>query len=186
MNMKKPLSAALLTGGLILGSFGTASIASAQYGDDAPSEPTVEDVTAEDVNSDIEALSIQLADDDATEPAEGENEGRRGKRGCGEKHEAAAEAIGITVEELRDARADGDTVAEIAVANGSSADAVIDALVDDAQERIDAKVADGDLTEEEAAEKLADKAERIEEKVFAEPGERGDRGNRNADQGEDI
>lgn len=180
MNAKKPLTAALLTGGLILGSFGTASIASAQYGDDAPQEPTIEDVNVEDLTRDIEALSVQLEDGDTPET---ENEGRRGKRGCGKKHEAAAEAIGVSVEELQEARGNGDTLAEIAEANGSSAEAVIDALVDNAEERIDAKVASGDLTEEEAAEKLANKAESIEEKVFAEPGERGDR---NADEGENI
>lgn len=172
MNMQKPLTSALLAGGLILGSFGTASIASAQYGGDAtPEEPTSTEVT------DVEALSVQLEDDDA--PAadtdgDDDNEGREGRRGKrGQKREAVAEAIGITVEDLQAAREDGQTLAEIAVANGSSADALVDALLENAQERIDAKVAAGDLTEEEAAEKLANKAERLEDKVNAEPGTRG-------------
>ncbi len=169
MNITKPLTSALLAGGLVLGSFGAASVASAQYGGEEPAPTPTTDI--EDV-SDIDALSVQLEEDTETE-TEGDNDGRRG---CGDKHEAAAEAIGITVDELREGRDAGQSLAEIAEANGSSAQAVVDALIANAEERIDAKVASGDLTEEEAAEKLAEKSERIEAKVDAEPGERGQRG----------
>ncbi len=43
--------------------------------------------------------------------------------------------------------------------------AVVDAIVDEMTDRLDAAVADGRLTEDEAAEKLADAEERIADRV---------------------
>jgi hypothetical protein len=61
--------------------------------------------------------------------------GRIGE-GRGERFELIATTIGITTDELRTGLQGGQTIAEIAVANGSSAQAVIDALVAQATERI--------------------------------------------------
>jgi len=90
----------------------------------------------------------------------------RGHFGAG--LDAAAEAIGIESEELRTALQDGSTIAEVAEANDVEVQAVIDALVADAEAHIDQAVEDGRLTEDEAAERKADVAERIEAMVDGE------------------
>ncbi|MDZ7674431.1 MAG: hypothetical protein U5K30_05125 [Acidimicrobiales bacterium] len=76
--------------------------------------------------------------------------------------------LGIGAEELRDAIADGRTLAEIAEANGVEIQAVVEALVETYEERIDRAVEDGRLTEDEAAEKRADATERAEAVVDGE------------------
>ena len=88
----------------------------------------------------------------------------RPERGHGHRHHRGAaltEVLGIEHAELRRALADGQTVAEIAEANGVAVDDVIAALVADARERIDRGVEDGRLTDEEAAEELTRVTERI-------------------------
>lgn len=72
--------------------------------------------------------------------------------------ESAADAIGIEEDALRDALEDGQTIAEVAEANGVAVQDVIDAMVAAAQERVDEAMADGD-------ERLADLEERITELV---------------------
>jgi polyhydroxyalkanoate synthesis regulator phasin len=72
--------------------------------------------------------------------------------------EAAADAIGIDEEALRDALRDGQTIAEVAAANGVDAQTVIDAMVAAAQERVDEAMANAD-------ERLADLEERITDLV---------------------
>ncbi len=101
------------------------------------------------------------------QPAQGEGdeqppEGgpcRGGPRG---RHlEAAAEAIGIEPDALREALRDDQTIAQVAEANGVEVQAVVDALVADANEHLDEAVANGRLTQEEADEKKANLSERI-------------------------
>jgi hypothetical protein len=77
----------------------------------------------------------------------------------------AAEAIGITEDELRDALRDGRTIAEVAEANDVEPQAVIDALVAEATERLDDAVADGRIDEADADERRAELTERITELV---------------------
>jgi hypothetical protein len=70
--------------------------------------------------------------------------GRGGWRGHrGERLTTAAEVIGIDVEELRSALRGGQTIAEVAEANGVDPQAVIDALVDEAEARITTMVNEG-------------------------------------------
>ena len=65
---------------------------------------------------------------------------------------SAAQAIGITPEQLRDElKANGGSIADVAAAHGKSADAVIAAMVADANAHIDAAVANGTLTAEQGA-----------------------------------
>jgi len=92
--------------------------------------------------------------------------GGPGERGPGLN--AAAEAIGITVEDLRTAVRGGDTIAEVAAANDVDVQTVIDALVAEATTRVDAAVADGELTEAEAVERKADLVEHITAMVNGE------------------
>ena len=82
--------------------------------------------------------------------------------------DAAAEAIGITVDDLRTAVQDGDTIAEVAAANDVDVQTVIDALVAEATTHLDAAVANGELTEAEAIERKADLGEHITAMVNGE------------------
>ena len=87
--------------------------------------------------------------------------------------EAAAEAIGISADDLRTELRDGSTIAEVATANDVDVQTVIDAVVAEASANLDEKVADGDLTEDEAAERKADLEERITAMVNGERPEGG-------------
>lgn len=86
----------------------------------------------------------------------------RGGHGVGmPAAEAIAEAAGVTVEELHEARHDGQSLAEIAAAQGISRETLIDRLVALAEERLDKAVTAGRLTAERAEERKADLEERI-------------------------
>jgi uncharacterized protein YidB (DUF937 family) len=85
--------------------------------------------------------------------------------------EGVAEFLAIERATVIDAIQDGQTLAEIAVANGSTAEALIDHLVAQLEERVNAKVADGDIAQERADEILENARERITELVNREPGE---------------
>jgi uncharacterized protein (DUF433 family) len=98
--------------------------------------------------------------------------GRGGKRGPrGEHLEIVAEVLGMTVDEVREAVAGGQTIAELAEAQGVPLQDVADALVAAEAERLQQAVEDGRLTQEEADERIA----RIEENILErlESGERG-------------
>lgn len=77
--------------------------------------------------------------------------------------DAAASYLGITEDELRSELADGKTLAEVAEAEGKSVDGLVDAMVVNAEARIDQAVADGKLT----AEQAATAKERLREHVTA-------------------
>ena len=79
--------------------------------------------------------------------------------------EAAAEALGMSTEDLRTALRDGRTMAEVAEAQGVEVQTVIDALIAEVDEHLDERVADGDLTQDEADERLAAATERITDRV---------------------
>lgn len=169
MKHKKLLTLATLAG-LTLGGLSVASVASAQgYGDDADT-PAAESTNAD---ADVDNSIVQVQDtegDDAVESddAEGdtaENNGdRNGHRGgCNLDDEAAA--IGIDTAELEAAIEDGQTIAEVAEANGVDVDSVIDALVEAKAERLAGKVDEGRLTQEEADAKLSSATEKITNRV---------------------
>ncbi len=99
--------------------------------------------------------------------ADGEGfRGPRGLRGAGS--EVVTSLLGIEQDELREALQDGQTLAEIAVANGVSVDTLVDELVAEKNARLDEKVADGTITAEEADEKRAELEERITARVNGE------------------
>lgn len=140
---KKPIAIAIVTSGVVLGGLGAASAVSAQTTDGDSPDSTVEADRAE---------------------RDGKGRGHRG-RGCGRSLETVAGIIGIEADELRAALDDGQSLADVAEANGVDSDAVVDALIADAETRLDEKVEAGRLTEAEADEKLAEKTERIEDRV---------------------
>jgi len=80
----------------------------------------------------------------------------------------AADFLGLTPEAIIDALRDGQTLAEIAVAQGSSAGALIEHLTGLAAEHLDELVADGRITAEEKTDMLAGMTDRITDLVNGE------------------
>ena len=72
----------------------------------------------------------------------------------------AAETVGIETKDFVTALREGQTPAQIAEANGSSGEAIIGAIVADAQARLDQAVADGKITQEQADRRLIEITER--------------------------
>lgn len=159
---KALLSATLLTSGVI----GAGSVI-AQAGNDADATaPAVATAEADEATAPAglqttdepadDVTSTDVADDDGVDRGDG--------RGCG-NNEAVAETLGLTTDELRDARDGGSTIAEIAAAQGVDVDEVVQAIVDGKADRLEEKVATGDLTEAEAAERLANAEANAVDKV---------------------
>lgn len=80
----------------------------------------------------------------------------------------AADFLGLTPADLIEALRDGQTLADLAVANGSTADALIDHLVGLAEAHLTDLVADGRITAEEKADMLEQMTERITASVNGE------------------
>jgi polyhydroxyalkanoate synthesis regulator phasin len=94
--------------------------------------------------------------------------GPRGPGGPGGRHghpgfdgEVLAGLLGIDVETLRSDLRSGQTVAEIAAAQGVDVQTVIDSLVAEAKAHLDLSVESGRLTQDEADARLTDVTERI-------------------------
>lgn len=103
--------------------------------------------------------------------------GKRGGGGKGAGLDAAAEALGLTTDELREDLTSGEsTLADIAQAEGVDSSTLIEALVADATDKIAERVADGSLTQEKADEMLPSLTERITTMVEEGTGERGGAG----------
>ena len=91
--------------------------------------------------------------------------GRRGHRVGGGHLELVAELLDMEIEDLADALRDGQSIADLA---GDETDAVIEALVAEATERLDEAVADERFTQDEADERLVDITQRITDMVNGE------------------
>ena len=163
--MRKKLIIASTAGVLTLGGLGIAVPALADTG--ASSGSAVDRIT--------EALSGLVSDGSITQEQADEVASTLdeagighggGHRGGGLDLSAAATALGMTEDELRTAlEADGTTLAEVAEQQGVEVDTLVDALVTAQQERIAQAVEDGDLTQEQADERLADLEERVTDRV---------------------
>ncbi len=125
-----------------------------------PLRTVLDDLVEEDVITEEQADRI-------TSEFEERFEFRFGRRGTPHL-ETAAEVIGIDIDDLVDQLREGASLADIAEANGSSAEAVVDALVADHEARLEAAVEAGRLSREEAEEIRAATAERIEAMVNGE------------------
>jgi hypothetical protein len=86
-------------------------------------------------------------------------------RGPGGKLDAAAAYLGITEAQLRTELQGGKTLAQVAKDHGKSADGLVDALVADLKEHLDADVAAGRLTKAQEDRFLADAKQRITDLV---------------------
>jgi transposase-like protein len=97
-----------------------------------------------------------------------------GERGPGRGPErgllgVAAEMLDMTIDELVAQLDDDTSIADVAAAQGVAADTIVDAVVAQAEERMQQAVENGRLTEAEAAERLAQMRERVSEHIN-EPG----------------
>lgn len=164
----------ILGGALVVASVGGAAPAEAQEIEGTEEAPA----TLDDILSDLVAEGVISQEQaDSVADAIAERGPRHGRFGKGGRHlDLVAETIGIDVEDLRAALEDGQTIAEVAVDNEVAADTVVDVLVAEMETKLDEAVADGHLTEEEAAEKLAGAADRAQALVDGELPPGGPRG----------
>ena len=175
--MRKAI-ATLTTAAILLGGFSfalfvpTTETALAQEVDEEDPETTlpqsVEEILADLVEDDVitEEQAIQVAE--ALRDRAGDLRRHRAGGERGARLETVAEVIGIEVTDLTEALRDGQSIAEVADTNGSSAQAVIDALVAEMNAKVDQALEDGKLTTEKAEEIRADAPERIESMVNGE------------------
>jgi hypothetical protein len=158
MAKKKVMGAAALTaaiaGGGALGMLLGSPVASGAQTEEsttttaAPEEPTT-----------TTAPESTAPDTTAPDCDRGPGFGRH--RGVGLDLAVAADALGITEDELRTELESGSSIADVAGERGVDVQTVIDALVADATADIDERVAAGDLTAERADELKANLAERV-------------------------
>ena len=99
----------------------------------------------------------------------GQGGGPRGHHGFVD-FAAAATFLGITEAKLRTSLEAGDTLAEIAKANGKTSAGLVDALVAAAKADLDAKVAAGRITAAQRTAILAELDERVQDVVDGEFG----------------
>ncbi|MEM7139695.1 MAG: hypothetical protein AAF548_01605 [Actinomycetota bacterium] len=163
--MNRTLSNLAIAGSVVGGvAVGATLVGTAGAYGDEPSTDTDTETTAEVE----ETVFVPVQDDLPAEPeVEGdaeETDGRRGHRG-GCSLEAVAEAIGVDEDALRAELDAGSSIADVAAANGVDVDVVVDAILDAKEDRLDAKVESGRLTEAEAEERLAGAEERALERV---------------------
>ena len=76
-----------------------------------------------------------------------------------------ATTLGMTEADVRDAISNGQTLAQLAEAKGSTGQALIDAILADHKTHLDEKVVAGDLTQAEADAKLAEATTRVDDLV---------------------
>jgi polyhydroxyalkanoate synthesis regulator phasin len=164
----------ILGGALVVASVGGAAPAEAQEIEGTEEAPA----TLDDILSDLVAEgAISQEQADAVADAIAERGPRHGRFGKGGRHlDLIAETIGIDVEDLRAALEDGQTIGEVAAENGVTVDTVIAALVTEMQTKLDEAVTDGRLSEEQAADMLADAADRAQALVDGELPEGGPHG----------
>jgi len=113
----------------------------------------------------VAAISVAAVSVISARSGDGECEGGKGHGRLSTGWAELAELVGTDADGLNSALREGQTLAQIAEANGVEVQTVIDALVVKANERIDAAVEAGRLTEDEAATKRSAAATRIEDVV---------------------
>lgn len=123
----------------------------------------------------VPAVTVaQEADDSTTTTSTADSRPAHGAchgfRPGGVALDTAAEALGMSEADLRQALRDGSSIADVAAERNVDVKKVIDALVAEATARIDDEVADGDLAADRAAELKEDLEERITNLVNREGG----------------
>lgn len=129
---------------------------SVSYAEEATDETTTDDGSATDETSTDETTT----DDSGRPPGPG--------GGGPASLDIAAEALGITEDELRTELEGGASITSVAEAQGVDVQTVIDALVADATTRIQERVDADDLDAAEAEERIAALPDRMAEFVAVE------------------
>ena len=101
---------------------------------------------------------------DMPAPGDHGDHGDHGGKG-GPGLDVAAQALGMSAEELHTALDGGQTLAQVAADKGVNVQVVVDALVASATTHINQEVADGEITQAEADQKLADLTQRVTDRV---------------------
>ena len=120
-------------------------------------KPLVDDGTITQAQADKVVAALVAA-----RPADGPGRGgpMGGHRGPGGRIgfglDIVATTLGITADEVRTALQSGQTIADLAVSKGKTAQDVIDAVVAEATTRINAEVTAGTITQVQADTRLAD------------------------------
>ena len=130
--------------------------------------------TQEEADAMIAAGELRFTDRLDDVPAfggKGDPDGSAGeRRGPGRGVSGAVLALlGIDAETLRSEFAAGNSIADVATANGVDVQTVIDTMVGEAEAHLAEKVADGSLTQEEADARLAEVSTRVAERVNTVP-----------------
>ena len=136
MRIRKPVAGLALAVSALTGA-GVGAVALSPTLASAQENPSTTDQADQPDND--QANPNQPDQDQAGQEQEGQEHEGRGRH-HGPKLEAAAQAIGISVDELRGALQNGQTVAQVAQAHNVSVDTVVDAMVADAREHITAFV----------------------------------------------
>ena len=103
---------------------------------------------------------------DRAERRENRQERREARQERRQAPEAVQELLGLSAEQLREQLRAGSTLGDIATEQGLDPQEVVDAIVAEMTERVDAAVADGKLDADAAAERLAEAEERIADRVL--------------------
>lgn len=113
------------------------------------------------------SVGVSYAATDATTPilGAGARMGAAIRDAGGRLVDIVAELTGLTVDQVRAQRAEGNSVAAIAEANGSSAEAVVSEALAVRKALLDEKVVDGTITQEQADAAYAQMTERMTERV---------------------
>jgi hypothetical protein len=98
-----------------------------------------------------------------------ETKQRRGHRVLKDAVQAAAKEIGVSTSDLKDARKNGKSIAQVAKEHDKSVDAVVNALVKAATSDIDQAVKDGKLDAKKADEIKQKLPDRVKQLVNREP-----------------
>ncbi|MEJ6511254.1 MAG: hypothetical protein QNL59_00025 [Actinomycetota bacterium] len=122
----------------------------------------------------VDAGTITQAQADAVVAALKEA-GPKGAKG-GHGLDVAAQALGMTTDELHTALEGGQTLAQVASDKGVNVQVVIDALVASATNHINEEVTSGEITQAQADAKLAELSQRVTDRVNNPRPEGGRRG----------
>lgn len=177
-SLRTRVAAAALAGSTL---FAGAAVPTALAQDDAPQErPSREDrLSRQQERLDAAVESGRISPERAAEiRARLEERVAAMEARRAEKQAAAAElaaAVGVTVDELKEARRAGQSLADVAIANGGDVDAAVDLLVSRSLEKLAQAVDSGRIDADRAAEIEAGLVDRIAARVNGEKPERGER-----------
>lgn len=122
-------------------------------------------ITAAQADAVVEALVANM-------PARGDHGpgghgpgGPGGHGGPGMLFDTVAEVLGMTADEVHQGLEDGKSIADLAKAKGVAVTKVVDALVAEAKAHLAEEVTEGEITQQEADERLAEISTRIEQMV---------------------